>query len=106
MKKLGLTIIALTILIGMATPLLDVSARQSGAGVTRSSSAFHHLYYGHNGTRALTEHSQRHGRANASLWTSSNGSLSQTVPQPGQTAHVSVTVPSSMPREHSWRTFQ
>ena len=104
MKKLGLTILACFMLLGIAMPMVDVEAQQSGVGVTTSRSSWHWLAYGHHGGgTAFTEHSQRYSRAGAGVGHVVTGLSDQDIAnEPGQTARAIRSMVSTVARTHFW----
>lgn len=105
MKKLGFGIIVLGLMLGLTSPMLDASARHSGAGVTHESSLFHHLTFGHQNGQALTEHSAQGARAWSHVWVrgvTAAGGLTHTAPSASQMSRVTVTANASTERNHRW----
>lgn len=104
MKRLGLTIFGVFLLLGIVAPMITAEARHSGAGISNETSSWHSVEWGHNGTQAVTGHTQRHARATASVARLDTGLTRTTGAQVGQTARVTITMGSNILRWHHWGT--
>jgi len=103
MKKLGLIILGCCLLLGIVAPMINVDARDSGAGTTSQLSSFHSLAWGHHNGEAFTEYTLRHSTAWAEVWRVNSPIGMMRSARAGQAARATVVIGANIAREHLWR---
>jgi len=103
MKKLGLTILGVFLLLGIATPMISADAVNSGPGTTSQTSSWHTASWGWHSGEAFTQSSFRHSGAFAEVSeVATGGGQTQVVLRQGQTARAVWSMGANAARSHSW----